>query len=70
MATRILMGMTAVAAAVALTAGSALAAFKGQQYATAAKISIAHARAIALKAVPGGKSGKVLENSVEGPDAD
>lgn len=99
------MGVTAVAAAVALTAGGALAAFKGQQYASAAKISIAKARIIVLKAVPGGritdeelekeaggsglrysfdvkikgkthevgvdaKTGKVLENSVEGPDAD
>lgn len=92
MAQRLLLGATGIAAALALTIGGALAAFKGQQYASAAKISIVRARAIALQAVPGGsglrysfdvkikgktrevgvdaKTGKVLENSVEGPDAD
>lgn len=105
MAQRLLPGAAAIAAALAVTTAGALAAFKGQQYASAAKISIVRARAVALKAVPGGriaaeelekeaggsglrysfdvkikgktrevgvdaKTGKVLENSVEGPDAD
>lgn len=94
-------------AAVALfTAGVALASgYPGQQFAKQAKVTVNQARAIALKAVPGGKivaeelekekggsglrysfdvkiggkthevgvdaaTGKVLENSVEGPDSD
>ena len=44
----------ALAAAVALTASGALAA-TGSQYAKQARISMQQARAIALKAVPGGK---------------
>jgi uncharacterized membrane protein YkoI len=79
-------------------------AFKGQEYAKEATVTIAQARAIALKAVPGkitdeelekerggsglrysfdiktdsatrevgvdAETGKLLENSVEGPDSD
>ena len=98
-------------AAIALIAGVlaltplAAAAYSGQQYASQAKLTIAQARSIALKTVPGGKivdeelekekggsglrysfdvklnnqthevgvdakTGKVLENSVEGANSD
>lgn len=95
---------TAFAAAV-LAFTTAAIAYSGQQYASQAAISITKARAIALKAVPGGKiageelereaggtglrysfdvkvkgtihevgvdarTGKVLENSIEGPNSD
>lgn len=94
----------AVLSAVLLTCGLAVA-YPGQQYAAHAKVSIAKAQSIALKAVPGGKiaaeeleterggsglrysfdvrihgqtrevgvdakTGKVLENSLEGADSD
>src|SRR5579884_470109 len=54
MKNRISLGFAAIAASVALTAGAA-AAYQGQQLAGQAKVSISQARAIALKAVPGGK---------------
>jgi uncharacterized membrane protein YkoI len=91
--------------ALALTGGATTAfAFKGQEYAKEAAITLVQARAIALKAVPGkitdeelekekggsglrysfdiktdgtthevgidAKTGKVLENSIEGPHSD
>ena len=54
MTLRTLLAPAALAAAVALTAGGALAV-TGSQYASQAKITMAQARTIALKAVPGGK---------------
>lgn len=104
MTTRFLYAAAAFAASVSLAVSSAYA-YQGQQYARHAKISIATARTIALKTVPGGKiadeelereaggsglrysfdvkiegkmhevgvdarTGKVLENSVEGENAD
>lgn len=104
MQTRFLSGLAAFAAAVSLTAGGAFA-YQGQQFASQAKVSIAAARATALKAVPGGKivdeeleresggsglrysfdvkvkgktrevgvdakTGKLLENSLEGENPD
>ncbi len=91
--------------ALALAGGATTAfAFKGQEYAKEANVTLAQARAIALKAVPGkitdeelekegggsglrysfdvktdgathevgidAKTGKVLENSIEGPHSD
>ncbi len=90
---------------VALAGGATMAfAFKGQEYAKEAKVTLVQARAAALKVVPGkivdeelekerggsglrysfdiktdgatrevgidAKTGKVLENSVEGPHSD
>lgn len=104
MKTRFLPGAAAFAAALALTAAGAFA-YQGQQYASHAKVSIVKARAIALKAVRGGKivdeeleresggsglrysfdvqikgkvhevgvdarTGRLLENSVEGNNSD
>lgn len=101
---RVLRAGAALAAVAFLTATAAFA-YQGQQYASQAKVSLQKARAIALKAVPGGqitdeelereaggsglrysfdvkikgkthevgvdaKTGKVLENSVEGANAD
>lgn len=97
--------LTASALAFGLGAAASAHAFSGQQYAKQAKVSLAEARQIALKALPGGKitdqelehekggsglrysfdvkvgqaerevgvdaeTGKVLENSIEGPNAD
>lgn len=98
--------LTSVAVlALALTGGATMAfAFKGQEYAKEAKVSLAQARATALKTFPGkitdeelekekggsglrysfdiktdgithevgvdAITGKVLENSVEGPHSD
>lgn len=102
--TRVLRTCAAFVAAALLTMTWAFA-YQGQQYASQAKVSIAKARTIALKAVPGGKisdeeleretggsglrysfdvkiggkthevgvdakTGKVLENSVEGANPD
>lgn len=102
---RALIAPVVLAASVALTGIAASAAYSGQQYAHQAKVTINQARAIALKAVPGGKivdqeleqeaggtglrysfdvkihgkthevgvdakSGKVLENAVEGANPD
>ena len=97
--------LTASAVALGLGAAASAHAFAGQQYAKQAKVSLAEARQIALKELPGGKitgqelehekggsglrysfdvkvgqterevgvdakTGKVLENSIEGPNAD
>ncbi len=97
--------LTASAIALGLGAAASAQAFTGQQYANQAKVSLAEARQIALKELPGGritdqelehekggsglrysfdvkvgqaehevgvdaKTGKVLEDSMEGPNAD
>jgi len=51
---RTLLGSLAFATTVVLTVSPAFA-YNGQQYASQAKVSLAQARAIALKAIPGGK---------------
>lgn len=91
--------------ALAVTSSAVAFAYTGQQYAGQAKVSLQHARAIALKALPGGKitdqelekekggsglrysfdvvlhgktheigvdakTGKILENAVEGANPD
>lgn len=50
---RLTAGVATLAAVIAVTS-TAFASLKGQQYAPQAKVSLARARAIALKAVPGG----------------
>jgi uncharacterized membrane protein YkoI len=102
---RHLIAPAVLTAAIAWSGVSTLAAYSGRQYASQARVSIKQARAIALKAIPGGKivdqelekerggsglrysfdvkvggkthevgvdakSGKVLENAVEGANPD
>ena len=102
MSLRITAAGAALSACLLVTAAGAFA-YTGQRYASQAKVTIAQARAIALKAVPAGKitgeelekedgglrfsfdvkigsvtrevgvdakTGKVLENSVEGANSD
>lgn len=51
---RTLLGSLAMSTATILTFSTAFA-YSGQQYASQAKVSLAQAKTIALKAVPGGK---------------
>ena len=63
---RILTVPVSLAVAVALTAAGAIA-YPGQQYQKEAKITMAQARAIAIKAVPGAKiTGTELEKEKGG----
>lgn len=100
-----LIAPAAMSAAILMTAGLAMAFPGQQQFGASAKVSLAQAQSVALKAVPGGKivatelekesggsglrysfdvrihgqthevgvdakTGKLLENSIEGADSD